>query len=124
MKARMRWSRQTINLTTTAGPRSVQADTYGSWAVHEPLNGGHAIYIAWAVTHVPTGLSVGTGFPKDRARKLCQQLHRIVGDTPITGVGMPGIDFEMRRQIHAAVLNAHGHDIAAEPPLPRAEAPR
>lgn len=124
MKARMRWSRQPITVMTTAGPETVQANTYGAWAVHEPLNVGSTIYIAWEVTHVPTGLSVGTGFPKDRARKLCQQLHKIVGDTPITGQGMPGIDFEMRRQIHQAVAVAYGHDIAAEPPLPRAGATR
>lgn len=124
VKARMRWSRQTINIATPAGPRPVQADAYGAWAIHIPLNEGHTVYIAWDVTHVPTGLSVGGGFPKDRARKLCQQLHKIVGDTPITGQGMPGIGFEMRRQIHAAILNAYGHDIATEapPPLPRAGA--
>jgi hypothetical protein len=97
----------------------------GAWAVHEPLQTSGPIYIRWAVSHVPTGLSVGIGFPKNRAKKLCQQLHKIVGDTPITGAGLPGIEPEMRRQILRAVNIASGYsetEAEAEPPLPRAEA--
>lgn len=106
-RERMRWARQTIVVTTTHGPQQVEADTYGGWAVHEPIQ-STALAIAWAVTHVPTGLLVGNGFPKDQAKKLCQQLHRIVGDHPITEQGMPGIPSEMRHQIHQAVLVASG----------------
>jgi hypothetical protein len=123
MSERVRWTRQTIYVTTTEGASPVDAAVFGAWAVHAPILTGGVLGIRWAVTHVPTGLSVGTGFPQDRAKKLCQQLHRIVGDTPITGQGMPGIEPEMRRQILRAVATAHGDsETEAEPPLPRAEA--
>lgn len=121
VKARMRWATQTITLATTTGPRPVQASTYGAWAVHAPIQPGNALLFHWGVSHVPTGLSVGHGFPKDRAKNLCQQLHRIMGDTPITGQGMPGVGAEMRRQISRAVLLAKGYSEAdADAPLPRA----
>jgi hypothetical protein len=119
---RARWTRQTIYLTTIDGARPVDAAVFGAWAVHAPILTTGVLYFRWAVTHVPTGLSVGTGFPQDRAKKLCQQLHRIVGDTPITGQGMPGIEPEMRRQILRAVAIAHGDSEieAAPPPRPGA----
>jgi hypothetical protein len=125
MSERVRWAKQTIILATTDGPSPVDAAVFGAWAVHAPILADGALHIHWAVTHAPTGLSVGTGFEKSRAKKLCQQLHRIVGDTPITGQGMPGIEPEMRRQILRAVAIAHGYseiEAEAEPPLPRAEA--
>lgn len=105
---RGRWASQPIVLTTTAGPQQVPASTYGAWAVHEPLSDSHTLRLAWAVTHVPTGLSVGCGFPKEQARRLCQQLHRIVGDTPITGRGMPGLPPDMRQRVRLAVSAAYG----------------
>lgn len=108
MTGRMRWERVQIALTTTRGPQQVQADTYGDWAVHLPLHSSDALSIAWAVAHVPTGLAIGSGFPKPEARKLCERLHKIVGSHPITPVGLKPLPSNIAAQVRAAVQEAYG----------------
>ena len=47
--------KQPIEITTSRGPRTVEALVVGSWAVHKQLEGRD-----WKVTHVPSGLATLT----------------------------------------------------------------
>lgn len=63
-----------ITIATTKGPRQVEADVFGSWAVHE-----HEYFVdAWALTHVPTGLCVPdkytNGIPRERLIEVAKSL--------------------------------------------------
>lgn len=109
---RTRWGRTTITLATTGGPHPCEANVFGEWAVHAPMQTTGAIYFHWGVSHVPTGLSVGHGFDKDQARLLCQRLHTITKGHQITGSGCEGLPPEIADRVKAAVRDAHNGDLA------------
>jgi hypothetical protein len=66
----------TVTLVTRDGPRQVEAEAYGLWAVHQ--SAGERLRGEWWVTHIPSGRAVvgRHGISKAKARKYARALAK------------------------------------------------
>lgn len=70
----MKWAKQSFDIATEKGARSVDGHVSGPWGLHESPDG------RWVVTHLPSGMVAGRGWTKAKAMRLAAVMREAVPD--------------------------------------------